>query len=123
MEILQGYLVCLLAYTQGLKDAVKCGAGISSFFPVNAGVRQGCVLAPLLFNISVGWIMVQIADQSHCGTSVSNTKIYDLVCANDVIIFVKYLELLAIALELWHEVKPLGLQVPWPSALGSGAVG
>ena len=34
----------------GTVSAVKCGGGISSFFPVNSGVRQGCVLAPSLFN-------------------------------------------------------------------------
>ena len=27
-------------------SAVKCGGGVSSFFPVNTGVRQGCVFAP-----------------------------------------------------------------------------
>ena len=29
-------------------SAVKCGGGISSYFPVNTGVRQGCVLVPSL---------------------------------------------------------------------------
>ena len=31
-------------------STVKCGGGVSSFFAVNAGVRQSCVLAPSLFN-------------------------------------------------------------------------
>ncbi|MEL6802745.1 MAG: reverse transcriptase domain-containing protein, partial [Bacteroidota bacterium] len=34
----------------GTESAVKCGGGASGFFPVNTGVRQGCVLAPSLFN-------------------------------------------------------------------------
>ena len=34
----------------GTVSAEKCGGGVSSFLPVNAGVRQGCVLAPSLFN-------------------------------------------------------------------------
>ena len=29
----------------GTVSAVKCGGGVSSFFPVNTGVREGCVLA------------------------------------------------------------------------------
>ena len=34
-------------------SAVKGGGGVSSFFPVNTGVRQGCVLAPSLFNTGI----------------------------------------------------------------------
>ena len=33
----------------GTESAVKCGGGLSSFFPVSSGVRQGCVLTPTLF--------------------------------------------------------------------------
>ncbi len=33
------------------ESAVKCGGGVSDFFPVTAAVRQGCVLAPTLFNV------------------------------------------------------------------------
>ena len=32
-----------------------CGGGVSRFFPVNIGVRQGCVLAPSLFNTCMDW--------------------------------------------------------------------
>ena len=50
-----------------------------SFFPVNTGVRQGCVLAPSLFNICMDWVLGRVVDQSHCGASVSNTKIMFLL--------------------------------------------
>ena len=44
-------IICLLTdLYSGTVNAVKCGGGVSSFFPVNTGVRQGCVLAPSLFN-------------------------------------------------------------------------
>ena len=53
-------------------------------------------------------------DQSHFRASVGNTKIIDLVFANDVI-FAESLEILVMALEVLHEgAKPLGLQVSWP---------
>ena len=42
-------------------------------------------------------------EQSHCGTSVSNTEITDPVSADDVIIFVELLVVLLMALEALHE--------------------
>ncbi|KAG0716601.1 LINE-1 reverse transcriptase [Chionoecetes opilio] len=98
----------------GTESAVKCGAGVSSFFPVNTGVRQGCVLAPSLFNACMDWVLDKVVDQSDCGASVGNTKITDLVFADDVVIFAESLEVLVMALEALHEeAKPLGLEVSW----------
>ena len=59
------------------------------------------------------WVLGRVADQSHCGESVSNTKV--LLFANDAVIFAESLEVLVMALEALHkEVKPIGLQVSWP---------
>ncbi|KAG0726185.1 LINE-1 retrotransposable element ORF2 protein [Chionoecetes opilio] len=98
----------------GTESAVKCGAGVSSLFPVNTGVRQGCVLAPSLFNACMDWVLDKVVDQSDCGASVGNTKIADLVFADDAVIFAESLEVLVMALEALHEeAKPLGLEVSW----------
>ena len=45
-----GLLICLYS---GTVSTVKCGRGVSDFFPVNTGVRQRFVLAPSLFNTSM----------------------------------------------------------------------
>ncbi|KAG0727434.1 LINE-1 reverse transcriptase [Chionoecetes opilio] len=98
----------------GTESAVKCGAGVSGFFPVNTGVRQGCVLAPSPFNACMDWVLDKVVDQSDCGASVGNTKITDLVFADDAVIFAESLEVLVMALEALHEeAKPLGLEVSW----------
>ncbi|KAG0714105.1 LINE-1 retrotransposable element ORF2 protein [Chionoecetes opilio] len=98
----------------GTESAVKCRAGVSSFFPVNTGVRQGCVLAPSLFNSCIDWVLDKVVNQSDCGASVGNTKITDLVFADDAVIFAESLEVLVMALEALHEeAKPLGLEVSW----------
>ncbi|KAG0729698.1 Retrovirus-related Pol polyprotein from type-1 retrotransposable element R2 [Chionoecetes opilio] len=98
----------------GTESAVKCGAGVSGFFPVNTGVRQGCVLAPSLFNACMDWVLDKVVDQRDCGASVGNTKITDLVFADDAVIFAESLEVLVMALEALHEeAKPLGLEVSW----------
>ena len=56
--------------------------------------------------------MGRVVDQSHCGASVSNTKITDLVFADNAIIFTESLEVLVMPFETLHEEKPLGLQGP-----------
>lgn len=56
-----------------------------SFFPMNTGVKHSCVLAPLLFNTCMDWVL-RVVDQSPCGTSIANNRITDLVFANDAVI-------------------------------------
>ncbi|KAG0721439.1 Adenosine deaminase [Chionoecetes opilio] len=79
-----------------------------------SGVRQGCVLAPSLFNTCMDWVLSKVVDQSDCGASLGNTKITDLVFADDAVIFAESLQVLVMALEALHvEAKPLGLEVSW----------
>ena len=88
------------------------GGDVSSFFPVHTRVRQGCVLAPSLFNTCMNWVLGRVMDQSHCRASIGNTKVTDLVLADDALIFAESLEVQVMALEaLPKEAKPLGLQV------------
>merc|ERR1712035_211282 len=88
--------------------------GNSVSFPVNAGVRQGCVLAPSLFNTCMGWVLGKVSDRSHCGAFVGDSKVSDLVFADDAVILAESLEVLVMALEVLHEeAKPLGLEVSW----------
>ena len=98
----------------GTESAVRwCGRN-SSFFPVNSGVRQGCVLAPSLFNTCMDWILGRTVNRSHCGASVGDVKITDLDFADDAVIFAESLEVLALTLEvLREEAEPLGLKVSW----------
>ncbi|KAG0713853.1 hypothetical protein GWK47_015271 [Chionoecetes opilio] len=60
------------------------------------------------------WVLDKVVDQSDCGASVGNTKITDLVFADDAVIFAESLEVLVMALEALHEeAKPLELEVSW----------
>ncbi|XP_069982670.1 uncharacterized protein [Penaeus vannamei] len=65
---------------------IGCSGGLSSFFPVSSGVRQGCVLAPTFFNICMDWIPGRATVQSHCGATLGSIKVTDLDLANDVAI-------------------------------------
>ena len=93
----------LIGLYSGTVSAVKCGGGVSSLRNVNTGVRQGCVPAPSLFNTCTDWVLGRVVEQSHCGASVGNSKITDLVFADDAAIFAESLEVLVKALEALHE--------------------
>ncbi|KAG0729200.1 (E3-independent) E2 ubiquitin-conjugating enzyme UBE2O [Chionoecetes opilio] len=96
---LRGIPASTIGLYSGTESAVKCWGGVSSFFPVNTGVRQGCVLAPSLFNTCMDWVLGKVVYQSDCGASLGNTKITDLVFADDAVIFAESLEVLVMALE------------------------
>ena len=76
-EVPAGIIGLLSGLYSGTESAVKCGRGVSSFFSVHMGVRQGCVLAPSLFNTCMDWVLSRVVGQSHCEASVGNTKITD----------------------------------------------
>ena len=69
------------------------------------GVRRGCDPAPSLFNTCMNWILGRVVDKGHCEVYIGNTKITDLVFADDAVIFIESLDFLA---------KALGAQVSWP---------
>ena len=72
----------------GTESAVRCGGAISDLFPVVAGVRQGCVLAPTLFSTCMDWVLGRMSERSSCGASFGNVKISDLYFADDAFILV-----------------------------------
>lgn len=95
-------------------SAVKCGGSCSGSFPVDSGVRQGCVLAPTLFNTCMDWVLGRVADQGLCKVSIGECEITDLVFADDAVLLAESLDNLVKALEaLELEARPLGLQVSW----------
>ena len=52
------HLTCLLRNLDAGQEAtVRIGHGITDWFQIGKGVRQGCTLLPCLFNLYVGYIM------------------------------------------------------------------
>ena len=52
------HLTCLLRNLYGGQEAViRTGHGITDWFQVGKGVRQGCILSPCLFNLYAEDIM------------------------------------------------------------------
>ena len=93
---------------------MKCWGDVSDAFPVDAGVRQGCVLAPSLFSACMDWIMGRVVGGAGRGVSFGDVRITDLDFADDAVVFAETLEILTGALErLSEEAEPLGLRVSW----------
>ena len=66
----------------------------SDLFPVVTGVRQGCVLAHILFSTCMDWILGRMLVISSCGASFGNVKISDLDFTDDAVIFANTLDIL-----------------------------
>jgi len=48
-------------------SAVRVNGDTSSWFQVETGVRQGCILSPLLFAIATDWVLWRTTDNSTGG--------------------------------------------------------
>ena len=52
------HLICLLRNLYAGQEAtVRTGHGITDWFQIGKGVRQGCILSPCLFNLYAEYIM------------------------------------------------------------------
>ena len=69
------FLLFIQALYNGTSCRVKVGnSTCSAEFPVNAGLRQGCVLSPLLFSLYINNV-VETLKRNECG----------LQCGSDII--------------------------------------
>ena len=64
---------------------MKVDGKITKSFPISQGVRQGCVLSPLLFNIFMAGLATKLsADDS--GLKLDNKKVNSLFWADDIVL-------------------------------------
>jgi len=84
------------------------------WFPVNSGVRQGCVVAPDTFLVPMDWLLERTVHRGMVGTSVGKAIFTDLYFADDVALLAEMLSVLVLALEVINEeAQPLGLTINW----------
>jgi len=65
---------------------VKVAGTLSEWFPVKKGVRQGCVLAPYLFNILDEMVMRETLEGFQGGLQIGGRMITNLCYADDIIL-------------------------------------
>ena len=79
------HLTCLLRnlYT-GQEATVRTGHGTTDWFQIGKGVRQGCILAPCLFNFYAEYIMRNAGlEETQAGIKIAGRNINNLRYADD----------------------------------------
>ena len=79
------HLTCLLRYLYAGQEAtVRTGHGTTDWFQIGKGVRQGCILSPCLFKLSVESIMRNAGlDEAQAGIKFAGRNINNLRYADD----------------------------------------
>ena len=67
----------------GSRCSIRTEDGLSDWFQVLTGVRQGCILSPLLFAVAIDWVMKQVTGNKGIDW-VENQKLSDLDFADDI---------------------------------------
>ena len=73
----------LWQYYQNVQSAVMTDGGITDWFDVNVGVRQGCVVSPLLFDVFVDRLAREV---KRLGLGVATGGGSLLLYADDIVV-------------------------------------
>ena len=76
------FLKFLQALYEGSMCRVKANSQVSDDFEVNTGLRQGCVLSPLLFFLYIN-VSVKKLKEERCGVECGGETIPGLLFADD----------------------------------------
>ena len=82
-------MVGLLPFAGGLQTLsgeIKVSEAMSEIFGVTRGLRQGCVLSPLLFSLYIN-LLVEKLWVVGVGVECGGWLIMALICADDVALF------------------------------------
>ena len=79
------HLTCLLRNLYaGQEAAVRTGYGTTDWFQIGKGVRQGCILAPCLFNFCAEYIMRNAGlEEVQAGIKIAGRNINNVRYADD----------------------------------------
>uniref|UniRef100_A0A671U6T8 ribonuclease H n=1 Tax=Sparus aurata TaxID=8175 RepID=A0A671U6T8_SPAAU len=95
------YDVIKSMYTNS-KCAVKIGDKQTAFFPQGRGVRQGCNLSPILFNLYINEFACQLDQSTSPGLNLNGTEVKNLLYADDLVLLSPTKEGLQQHLSLLH---------------------
>ena len=76
----------ILALYDGCQCSVIHRGKLSPAFPVSTGVKQGCLLSPIIFTLAVDWIMKQSTRGRNGIQWTPTTQLHDLDFADDIVL-------------------------------------
>ena len=71
------------------KCCVRVGERVSEGFWTERGVRQGCPLSPLAFNVSMADMEERLREEGWGGVKVGGEKVYELAYSDDIVLMVE----------------------------------
>ena len=118
-KILQGmgipdHLTCLLRNLYaGQEETVRTRHGTTDWFQIGKGVRQGCILAPCLFNLYAEYIMRNAGlDEAQAGTKIAGRNINNLRYEDDTTLMAQSEEeLKSLLMKVEEESEKAGLKL------------
>ena len=113
MEI-PDHLICLLRNLYAGKEAtVRTGHGITDWFQIGKGVRQGCILSPCLFSLYAEYIMRNAGlEDAQAGIKIAGRNINNLRYADDTTLMAESEEeLKSFLMKVKEESEKVGLKL------------
>ena len=103
------HLTCLLRNLYAGQEAtVRTGRGITDWFQIGKGVRQGCILSPCLFNFYAEYIMRNAGlDEAQAGIKIAGRNINNLRYADDTTLMAESEELKSLSMKVKEESEKL----------------
>ena len=82
----QKFISLIKSMYEDIRLAVKLPVGLTPFFESLVGVRQGCNLSPMLFNIYVNDLIEELQDSDCQPAKIQNCPINCLMYADDLLL-------------------------------------
>ena len=108
------HLTCLLRNLYpGQEATVRTGHGITDWFQIGKGVRQGCILSSCLFNLYAEYIMRHSGlDEAQAGIKIAGRNINNLRYANETTLMAESEEeLKSLLMKVKEETEKVGLKL------------
>ena len=97
------------------RSAVRLASSLSEEFSIETRVKQGCVIAPDLFNCVIDHLMRRLLSRCNLGIQLREYQLTDLDYTDDIAIFAPSACVLQEALTvLQEEANLVGMQISWP---------
>lgn len=76
---------CLVALYHNVKCCVRLNGVLSDWFPVDIGVKQGCILSPLLFSMYINDLTIAVKALNK-GVCINDDNVPILLYADDIVL-------------------------------------